>query len=120
MRIEIYGRANRDICDAISATWQRLPRDVRQQLDHVVFTTGQHARKSWASAGPADIDISTALPTTKATIGLISHEVAHVALGHAGMLRRGEITAQEAERQADRLARQWGFGDEIHEAYSWR
>ncbi len=117
MQIDIWGRENQYLVDAIGEAWRRLPRDVQQRLGNVRFTKGQHKRPSWASAGEHDIDFSAAPPSSKAMIGLVAHELAHVAHRHAQQVRTGAISEQEAERQADALARQWGFTDELREAY---
>ena len=117
MQIDIWGRENQYLVDAIGEAWRRLPRDVQQRLDHIVFTKGRYKRPSWASAGEHDIDFSAAPPSTKAMIGLCAHELAHVVHRHAQQLRAGAISTQEAERQADRTARLWGFEDELREAY---
>lgn len=118
MQIDIFGRANRDICDAINACWYRLPRHIQQQLDHVKFTyratsSGGRAYKAYASAGRADIDIYELPPMTAAAVGIIAHECAHVALRHAQLLNAGAITVEQAERQADDLLHQWGFTSEL-------
>jgi hypothetical protein len=118
MQIDIYGRADRDIVDAIHKTWQRLPLDAQRALDHVTFTAHRHPeRTGWASAGPSDIDICTLPLSAKAALGVIAHECAHVALSHPYKLRSGAISAQQAEQEADALVRRWRLADELLEAY---
>ena len=97
----------------IGEVWDRLPDEVRRGLDHVRFTSGEHARKSWASAGQADVDISRLPWTTPASIGVIVHELGHIAGRHAELLTMGQITKEFAEREADQFARQWGFEKEL-------
>jgi hypothetical protein len=116
MVIDIYGRANRAIVDTINATWQRLPLDVQRRLDHVRFTHNAHPeQKAWASAGRWDVDVrDLPLVSTDAGIGIIAHELAHVALGHYDALRSGAKSVAQIEQEADDvLQHQWGMATEL-------
>ena len=54
-----------------------------------------------------------AMGDNQVLIGIIAHEFAHVFLGHAD--GEDERTGLEKEREADQLARHWGFVEEIEE-----
>lgn len=111
MRIDCW---DWDIRQAIFATWAALPIDVRQALDHVTFTYQRYPeRKAWASAGYADVDICTLPPTTDAAVGVIAHELGHVAGQHHARLHAGEISTQQAEQEADQYVRHWGLAREL-------
>jgi len=109
MHVDTYNWEHRRV---IYATWERLPPEVRRALDHVRFTVGQHARKSYASAGQADIDIQRLPIGTEAAIAVVAHELGHIAGDHFRRLHSGEITEQEAEREADAYVRHW-LGDRV-------
>ncbi len=116
MRIDIApSRSNRALLDAIDATWQRLPADVRRRLDGVTFTHNAHPeQKAWASAGRWDVDVrDLPLVSTDAGIGIIAHELAHVALGHYDALRSGAKSVAQIEQEADHLLDQWGLATEL-------
>lgn len=111
--IDTWERSARD---AIYGCWDRLPWDVQQRLDHIRFTSGAQAQKSWASAGAADVDIARLPSNRSAAIGVIAHELGHIAGDHYRRLHRGEITAADAEREANAYARRWGFDFELDQA----
>ncbi len=111
---------DRAISEAVNAAWARLPWMVQQRLDHVRFTHNAvcGAPAAYATAGEADVDIQRLPLSTKAAIGVILHELGHIAGDHYRRLHAGEITPQEAEREADTYVKSWGLADELSEAYT--
>jgi hypothetical protein len=103
----------------IHRTWERLPSHVRQALRGLRFTedvAGLAARKAYASAGDFDVTIRDfGIVSEQAAIGIIAHEIGHVAGQDFRRLRAGEITEQQAEHSADAYARAWGFGSELEQ-----
>lgn len=110
MKIETWDPETRRV---VFETWERLPLSVRIALDDVVFTTNRYARKALATAGHRDIDIQRLPVGTDVAVAVVAHELGHVAGDHLGRIARGEMTDAEAEAEADRYARAWGFGREL-------
>jgi hypothetical protein len=46
-------------------------------------------------------------------IGIIAHELAHIFLGHSSMIERNPMEGLKLEGEADSLAAEWGFAEEV-------
>ena len=109
--------------DVINATWARLPVSVQRALADVTFCEAPSAAMPgrYADAGPRDIRIRSGLKvaSTPAIVGIIAHELGHIAGAHFQLVASGQMTVEAAEIEADQYAASWGFGPELQARKSW-
>lgn len=105
-RFDIYDLRTRD---AVWQVWRALPWAVRQRLDGITIKAAPHDYGAPGSAGTDDVWLKLPLPRGLDCV-VVAHELAHVYKGHVARMARGELSAAQAEVEADALAAAWGFG----------
>ncbi len=103
------------------AAWSvlaRLPADAQRRLADVAIeeTSGL---PPLGDAGARDVRIKAMDAPIAVLVGVLVHELGHIAGDHVVRVMRGEISASDAEQEADHYARSWGFGKEIIAAQRW-
>lgn len=111
MQIEAYDDWN--VRSAAHTVEQRLPPDARRVLQNVRVWTDARCPNA-ADAGDLDIRVRPGLRGSQAAlIGILAHELGHVAGSHYKRCAAGVLSAEAAEIEADRYCRAWGFGPEL-------
>ncbi len=82
-----------------------------QLRENYTFALGFAAQ---SSAWFVVLDAALPKESLEVIAGTVSHELAHVFLGHNALLLGHRSGTPEEEEDADSLARSWGFGKEIY------
>lgn len=119
----IEGWPSADTRTSIVNVWERLPLNVRRSLADVVFTEAPAAEMKGrlADAGQRDIRIKAGLriASDAVIVGILAHELGHVAGCHFQRVVAGAMTPEAAELEADAYALGWGFGAELRARKQW-
>jgi hypothetical protein len=111
-----YDGLNWDIMSALAYIEQRLPHHVRAALKDVRIIEDGSIKGAWAQADDQTVYVHS-LPrfSSQVGVGILVHELGHIAGAHYARVDAGLLSREEAEEEADRYARSWGFGDELRE-----
>jgi hypothetical protein len=101
--------------DVIHKAWGRLPANVRQALDGLRFIEDAAALKAVNAHADAGVMVVRVRPfgivSDDAAVGVILHEVGHIAGNHHARISAGQMSHAQAEREADEYVKAWGCND---------